>query len=69
MSHEELHNLYASAGIIRIMKSKMRWLRHIPRIGETMNLCRNLVGKPEGNKPLGILDLDTRIILKLTLEK
>jgi hypothetical protein len=32
-------------------------------MGEKRNACRILVGKPEGNKPLGRLDLNAKIIL------
>jgi hypothetical protein len=32
--HNELHNLYYSPSIIRIIKSRrMRWARHIARMG------------------------------------
>jgi hypothetical protein len=51
---EELHNLYSSSKIIRMMKSRrMRRSRHIARMGETRNAYRILVGKPEGKRPLG----------------
>jgi hypothetical protein len=34
LHNDELHNLYFSPSIIRIMKSKrMRWARHIARMG------------------------------------
>jgi hypothetical protein len=34
--NEELHNLYASPSIIRMMKSRrMRWARHVARMGGT----------------------------------
>jgi hypothetical protein len=37
------------------MKSKrMRWTGHIARMGEKRIAYRNLVGKPEGKRPLGI---------------
>jgi hypothetical protein len=33
--NEELHNLYSSPSIIRIIKSrKMRWVGHVARMGE-----------------------------------
>jgi hypothetical protein len=52
--NEELHNLYYSQSIIRIIKSRsMRWVGHVARMGEKRNVYRLLVGKPEGNRPLG----------------
>jgi hypothetical protein len=47
--NEELHDLYSSLNIIRIMKSRrMRGSGHVTRIGEKRNAYRLLVGKPEG---------------------
>jgi hypothetical protein len=54
MHNEELHNLYSSPSIIRIMKSRrMRWVGHLPLMGEKRNVYRLLVGKSEGRRPLG----------------
>jgi hypothetical protein len=32
---------------------RMRWAGHVARMGETRNVYRILVGKPEGKRPLG----------------
>jgi hypothetical protein len=51
---KELHNLYSSPSIITMIKSRrMRWAGHLERMGEKINACRILVGKPEGKRPLG----------------
>jgi hypothetical protein len=54
LHNEELHDLYSSPSIIRIIKSwKIRWAGHVARMGEKWNAYRLLVGKPEGKRPLG----------------
>jgi hypothetical protein len=54
LHNEELHDLYSSPSIIRLMKSRrMIWAGHVARIGEKRNAYRLLVGKAEGKRPLG----------------
>jgi hypothetical protein len=53
LHNKELHNLYSSPSIIRIMKSRRRWAGHVARMGKKRNAYRLLVGKPDGKRPLG----------------
>jgi hypothetical protein len=51
---EELHNLYSSSCIIRMIKlRRMRRAGHVARMGKKTNACSISVGKPEGKRPLG----------------
>jgi hypothetical protein len=54
LHNEELHNLHSSSSIIRIIKPRrMTWVGHVAQMGEKRNMYRLLVGKPEGERPLG----------------
>jgi hypothetical protein len=54
LHNEELHNLYSSPSIIRMVKSsRMRWVGYVAQMGEKRNAYKILVGKPEGKRPLG----------------
>jgi hypothetical protein len=53
LHNEELHDLYSSRSIIRIIKSRrMRW-GHVARMGEKRAAYRLLAGEAEGKRPLG----------------
>jgi hypothetical protein len=53
LHNEELHDLYSSPNIIRIIKSRrLSWAGHVARMGEKRNVYRLLVGKPEGKRLL-----------------
>ena len=54
MHKEELNDLYCSPNIVRLIKlRRMRWAGHVARMREERRVCRVLVGKPEGRRPLG----------------
>jgi hypothetical protein len=53
LPNEELHNLYSSTRIIRMIQlRKVRWAEHVARMGKKRNEYRILVGKPQGKRPL-----------------
>ena len=52
--HEELHSLYRSPNIVRVIKSrKLRWAEHVARMEEGRSALKILTGKPTGKRPLG----------------
>jgi hypothetical protein len=54
LHNDELHNLYGSPSIIRMVKSRrMKWEGHVAPMGEKRNAYRILVGKPKGRRLLG----------------
>jgi len=53
MHNDELNDLYSPRNIVRVIKWRMRWARHVARMGEERRVYRVLVGKPEGKRPLG----------------
>jgi hypothetical protein len=54
LHNDELHSLYSSPNIVSVIKSRrMRWAKHVARMGEGRGVYRVLVGRPECKRPLG----------------
>jgi hypothetical protein len=69
LHNEELHNLYSSPNIIRVIKFRMRWTEHVAHMGEMRRAYKNLFRKPKGRHHFEDLSIDRKIILELILGK
>jgi hypothetical protein len=53
LHNDELHSLYSSSNIVRVIKSRrLRWGGHVALMGQGRDVYRVLVGRPEGKRPL-----------------
>ena len=54
LHNEELHSLYRSPNIVRVIKSRrLRWPSHVARMEEGRSSFKMLAGKRIGKRPLG----------------
>ena len=51
LHNEELHSLYRSPNIMRVIKSRrLRWAGHVARMEEVRSVFKILTGKPTGKR-------------------
>ena len=54
LHNEELHSLYRSPNIVRLIKSRrLRWAGHVARMEEGRSAFKIVTYKPTGKRPLG----------------
>jgi hypothetical protein len=70
LHNEELNDLYSSPNTVQVIKSRrMRWARHVVRMGDRRGLYRFLGKKPKGKRLLGRPRLRLDDNIKMDLQK
>jgi hypothetical protein len=58
LHNEELNNLYYSPNIVRVIKSKLRWVVHVACMGKLEMHMKCLLVKLNGKDPFEKLGID-----------
>ena len=70
LHNEELHSLYRSPNIVRVIKCRrLRWARHVARMEEGLSSFKILTSTHAGKILLEGVDVDGRTILEWALKK
>jgi hypothetical protein len=68
LHNDELHNLYSSPNIVRVIKSqRMRWAEHVGRMREWRGVYRIWLECPKGRDHWEDLGVGGKITLRWTL--
>jgi hypothetical protein len=68
LHNDELHNLYSSPNIVRVIKSRrIKWAGHVARMGDGRGVYRVWLGGPKVRDHWEDLGVDGRITLRRTL--
>ena len=67
--NEEPNDMYCSPNVLRLIKSRIRWVGHVAGVREKRGVYRVLVWKRERTNHLGDLSAEEKIILRWIFRK